>query len=286
MYTNITNLYFYDVNSASSNLIWTYLPYYSKYFYMSNSVFHNITSFNQGSLMNLGKMMLFSYSNITFSDISTTGSGALSPKILETGSLDVSAEGETSMKDITIINSAIDFASFGVFENEPVGTKNILFQNISFIDSVFPSGGNLISTRGMVSDKNINITYDQMTFRNITYSSSGKTFDFGHLIELPVTIQYSTFENLKSASLFVSVSADVNTKIFSKVNIRHSTFSNIENSINGFINAGKNAIVDIHNCTFTHMSTLGSGAVINGASASTITVDDSIFMNNTAAEAS
>ena len=34
------------------------------------------------------------------------------------------------------------------------------------------------------------------------------------------------------------------------------------------------------------MSTLGSGAVINGASASTITVDDSVFRNNTASEAS
>ena len=124
--------------------------------------------------------------------------------------------------------------------------------------------------------------FNNLRFENIEFTSKGYLFEFSHQFPTNVTINSSTFTNIKSGSILVTSSNLKNTAMTTNVLIQNSIIDHIGQDSTSFINVNEGGRLFISSCSFTNMYTFQDGAVISAGFQKTMTVIyDSVFQNNT-----
>ena len=101
-----------------------------------------------------------------------------------------------------------------------------------------------------------------------------------------VVIQDSQFINLVSAGIVVASSKIQNKELKTNVQMIRSTFDNSSFETQSLLTLSEGAYLQIHNCTFTQISTLRDGAILKAGYQKTQTnITDTVFQKNTAINA-
>jgi hypothetical protein len=184
-----------------------------------------------------------------------------------------------------VSDSSIAFIRIGALVNTPPTSKIISFSNMRFTDMQIDTNLNLIDTEGLSYDSNVALVFSNLTFNNVSYSSSGSLLNLGHQLSHPLTIRDSSFSNLNNANVAIGTTSSVNEAQTTRVTFSNSVFDSSFSESSSLISVYRGAIVEFENCTFSNLHTLSSGAAITaGASKASVVVRDSSFFNNSAVE--
>ena len=141
----------------------------------------------------------------------------------------------------------------------------------------------MLSTDGLVYDTDFIFSFNNLTFENIEFTTSGKILDFGHQLPKNLTISNSKFSNLKYGRITVQSSNLQSSDLKTYVDISNTVFDDIQQSSFSFINVLEGSVLHISNCSFTNMFSYSKGSVLTGGYRDSLTIiSDSRFQNNTA----
>ena len=144
----------------------------------------------------------------------------------------------------------------------------------------------LITTEGLVFNLDVSFLFDNVTFDNINFVTKGYLMRLSHQILGNLVIKDSQFIALKSAGIIIVSSNLQNDAIKTQVQIIDSTFTNASFETESLLTLSEGTHLQIHNCTFSHISTLRDGAILTAGYQKTQTnITDTVFQNNTAINA-
>ena len=178
--------------------------------------------------------------------------------------------------------SLIRMTNLGFIVNS---TISIFILNASYINSYNQFYDSIILLEEIGSESSVNITFDNIMFDNITFDFGGDLISFRQQCHESVRLSNIVVSNINYAGITISPIDTLNNSVMPHVIIHNIYVSYTDGMFKSFIKAENGAILNVRNSRFTHVSNIERGAVMHATGKDTlITVDKSMFMNNTSVE--
>ena len=236
--------------------------------------------------MSVSSVQELVFSNHTLSKIQALDPVDETSNLLNINTFDLSGEASIELNDISMTDSSISFFKIGSMINTPPAAKIITVRNFAYTNSEIMSQRSLITTEGLVFNVDVSFLFDNVTFDNISFVTKGYLMRLSHQLLGNLVIKESQFITLKSAGILIVSSNLQNDVLKTQVQIIDSTFTNASFDTESLLTLNEGAYLQIHNCTFTHISTLRDGAILTAGYQKTQTnITDTVFQNNTAINA-
>ena len=236
--------------------------------------------------MSVSSVQELVFSNHTLSKIQALDPVDETSNLLNINTFDLSGEASIELNDISMTDSSISFFKIGSMINTPPAAKIITVRNLAYTNSEIMSQRSLITTEGLVFNVDVSFLFDNVTFDNISFVTKGYLMRLSHQLLGNLVVKDSQFITLKSAGIIIVSSNLQNDDMKTQVQIIDSTFTNASFDTGSLLTLSEGAYLQIHNCTFTHISTLRDGAILTAGYQKTQTnITDTVFQNNTAINA-
>ena len=246
-------------------------------------VFENIHTDSSNYLVRTGNIKSLQFINNTISGMRLTDSTNTDGAFLTISTLDLDSVLDTVIQDISVHDSELSLIVFGTLINTPVSDKLISFTNINFTDSYFDSNRALFSTDGIQLDSNVQFSFSNLLFSNISFSTVGTLIECKQQLPTYLTITDSHFVDLTAALILIESSNTQDSNLETLVQINDTVFDNINDKFNSFISINQGSQLEINNCSFTNIVSYRDGAVIKAGARQTVTlISDTSFVNNSA----
>ncbi|CAI2369157.1 unnamed protein product [Moneuplotes crassus] len=249
---------------------------------IENFMFKDCKISEAQSLLDFFYISSISVSNLTVENVSPMSSVGTTEKIIRIGSLNYEELHTAEFSDITIMNSSISLFGIGAISSISNSDRNISFNNIKYSECTFPSPRALVSTDRFIGDLNLYIQFNQLTFENVKFETSGVLIELKH--QLPTVVHFiDCFISGASSGSIEAEGKKISNYLDTKFRFMNSTFSNVTLNNTPFISTSQNLVYEIQNSSFTKFTSMGLIAGIFRASGrSVITIEDSVFHNNSA----
>ena len=253
---------------------------------LQNGVYSNVYVSPGASLMSVSSVQELVFTNHTGNKIQALDPVDETSNLLNINTFDLSGEASIELNDISMADSSISFFKIGSMINTPPAAKIITVRNFAYTNSEIMSQRSLITTEGLVFNLDVSFLFDNVTFDNINFVTKGYLMRLSHQILGNLVIKDSQFIALKSAGIIIVSSNLQNDAIKTQVQIIDSTFTNASFETESLLTLSEGTHLQIHNCTFSHISTLRDGAILTAGYQKTQTnITDTVFQNNTAINA-
>ena len=147
----------------------------------------------------------------------------------------------------------------------------------------YPYNIALFSTDGIQLDTNIQFSFSNMLFSNISFSTVGTLIECKQQLPTYLTITDSNFVDLSAVLILIESSNTQDSSLATLVQINNTVFNNINEKFNSFININQGGQLEINNCSFTNIVSYREGAVIKAGTRQTVTlISGTSFANNSA----
>jgi len=257
----IENFILENINMVNQNLIFGTTVY--RNFIMKNVLFRNITMNSGLTGVRIIGVLDFKLENATFDSISTVDPTDAKSTILRLNRIYLGSPLDINILDISYQNSNVSFIRFDTILFTTPVAKNIIFKNLEFKNLLISSPMSLLSTTGLEYDVGVVFSYNNLTFDSIEFTTKGYLMELSHQLPSNVTINSSTFTNIKSGSILIVSSNLQNTVLTTNVLINDSKIDNIGQESTSFIDVNEGGRLFISSCNFTNMYTLRDGSVIS-----------------------
>ena len=206
-----------------------------------------------------------------------------SSSLISISTIDLSTNEDSSVSDIVYTNSSITFLKIGQLVNTPPSSKTFSFNNLAFSSSTYTSEVSLLSLSGIKYDFDIQFTYQNLSFTDITFPIKGYLMQLNHQLPHNVTITDIEFSQIKNGIIWMSTPDSSDSTILTHVQVTNISVDSVEQESRSFFLIEEQAQLIISEGTFTNMFTYADGAVIKGsASRTSVIIEHSTFTNNTA----
>ena len=214
----------------------------------------------------------------------TTNDGAdIKSSLITISNIDVSSNTNYTVFDIIYNNSSMKFLDIGTLVNTPPSSKTFSFNNLAFSSSTYTSEVSLLSLNGIKYDFDIQFTYQNLSFTDITFPIKGYLMQLNHQLPHNVTITDIEFSQIKNGIIWMSTPDSSDSTILTHVQVTNISADSVEQESRSFFLLEEQAQLIISEGTFTNMFTYADGAVIKGsASRTSVIIEHSTFTNNTA----
>ena len=251
-----------------------------------NGVYTNLQMPADASLISLNTVQELIFMNHSVTNVKSMESSDESSNLLDINIFDLSGTESIEINEVSMRQSSISSFKIHTMINSPPSVKTIIVRDFAYTNSEFTSQRSLITTEGLVFSVNVSFIFQNITFENINFTSKGYLMRLSHQLQGSVVIQDSQFINLVSAGVVIVSSNLQNDVLITQVQIIDSTFTNASFDTESLLTLNEGAYLQIHNCTFSHISTLRDGAILTAGYQKTQTnITDTVFQNNTAINA-
>ena len=245
--------------------------------------FSSVTQGEGNSILNVGHIQTISFTNATFTNVTSFDEGDETSGILLISTLDLNSQFNIGINNIHISNSSTNFISYGSIVNTPPTIKHIEISNFTYTDSYIRTDRKLLSTDGIEVGQNLLLILRLITFNNISYYNTGSLISFGHQIFDHAQVTGLVCVKITSGKVYLKSTNQQNTDLLTRVHISNSIFDNVDNQYSSLIITEQGGRLNVTNSSFTNIYTFGEGAVVSaGATATEVNFHDVMFSNNSA----
>lgn len=222
-------------------------------------------------------------SDITFNNVSSSDPTDIESNAIVVTNVNTEFGQPLSITDISYQNSSISLVSFNSFINFAFAPKMIFLMNMNFQNSNLVGKASIISTQNMETTLSVIPIFSNLTFTDISFSSTGNLISLGHQLIHNLTISDSNFININQGGIKILSSNLENFSLTTNVKLENITTDNIQQNEASFINVQQGGRLEISDSKFTNNYAYQEGAVLSAGTSNTITeIHNSQFMNNSA----
>ena len=120
------------------------------------------------------------------------------------GQIDLATFRNSSIENIEILNSNIDFILFnsltGIIGNT-IGELSFTFKNVSYKDCSITDKRDLFKFSDMKTDQNFTISLEEILFSNISFATGGSLIMFSQQLSNGIVIRNSTFQDIVAGTI-------------------------------------------------------------------------------------
>ena len=120
------------------------------------------------------------------------------------GQIDLATFRNSSIENIEILNSNIDFILFnsltGIIGNT-IGELSFTFKNVSYKDCSITDKRDLFKFSDMKTDQNFTISLEEILFSNISFATGGNLIMFSQQLSNGIVIRNSTFQDIVAGTI-------------------------------------------------------------------------------------
>ena len=120
------------------------------------------------------------------------------------GQIDLATFRNSSIENIEILNSNIDFILFnsltGIIGNT-IGELSFTFKNVSYKDCSITDKRDLFKFSEMKTDQNFTISLEEILFSNISFATGGNLIMFSQQLSNGIVIRNSTFQDIVAGTI-------------------------------------------------------------------------------------
>ena len=250
---------------------------------MKAFIFKNIQIGASSEIILISSTQHLKINNFTLNQVSSTDPFDIETVALKVTSVDMSSPENIEISNVDFTNSSITLVSFLSFVNSPPSLQSLTFTDMAFYDCLFSSQRSILKTDGIEHDLNIVISYNNVSFTNIFFATTGFLFELDHQLPTNLTISNSSFKNVKQGNIKITSSNLQNTALLTSVHMLNVTVDNVQQDSQSFINVEEGGRLFISGSQFSNMYIYSDGGVISGGPKGTIiTITNSLFQNNSA----
>ena len=155
------------------------------------------------------------------------------------------------------------------------------FTNATFRDWETAFKESLFTFSNIISQEELYITLDQLTFANMTFAQGGNCMSFGHQMITQILLNNVVFTGIDSGSIYLK-SYYQNVSFETKVLIVNGVFEKINSNAESVFILDEGANLEIRDTAFNQISCKEIGGIINAGYQNTRTnIYNSSFTNNT-----
>ena len=251
---------------------------------IANGSYEGLSLSDSSTLYSSGTVQSMVFTNHTFSTVSDDTYVSASV-ILKLDLIDLNSTQDSIISDVSITNSEVSIIKFGSTVNKPPASKNIIIQNINYLNSNIQASRSLIDTSNIKSNESVSFAFINIIFSNVSFVTIGNLFLLKHHIPVSISIINSSFTNLTSSVITVDSLGSENISLNTKISFDNWTFSNINTKFGSMINTENNAVVTIKNSKFTNIFTYEEAAILYaGFQKTSVSFTNCIFQNNSAVQ--
>jgi hypothetical protein len=281
-YLNITNFNFISTDVGSMNAIYApSIPSFS----LSNSVFGSSMIDPENSLIELGALSEFKFSNVTMSKITSSEEGDSSNIILDVDSFSVQTGKSLAISGVTITESNVAFFALNRISNSGNMSSTFSISNFSYTNSSFSLSNNLLAFSRMELNTAFIIALSDIMFSDITFSIKGNLMSFSQQLSQDLTITNLQVINTKNARIHTEASNIQNKQLPVRVTITNLTTSNVDSGDHSLVDCHEGSITRITASTIENIYSTSVGSfLIAGYKAVQVFITNSSIQHNSASE--
>ena len=201
---------------------------------------------------------------MTFSNIKQVSAGDTSTVMIRLGTFNTDTTDNFVIYNVTAEQSTIPLFEMGSLQETSNSSRSFRMSSIKYVDSMFEFSQDLIVFGNVETDSDFEITIDDVTMYNLTFSRFGSLIKFRQQTIKPLKMSNCMFNNIYGSSINLESANIKNADIKTSVEITNMTVYEISGGTNSFIVNREGGDLTVTDSTFTHIDNIENGAVING----------------------
>ena len=234
--------------------------------------FTNVVLEEDGTIISFNNIKTIQASGIYLNNLRANDLNDKETTLIKINTLDLNSTFDSSYSGIVYDNSSIYVFQFGSFINSPPSTKTIKLENSIFRNSQDLPEKALVTTNQISTNYDVEGHISNITFTNISFTSSGYLILFNQQLTTNMTLTNSVFENIENGYILITTPSTGDTTKFTRVNIDNITVDSVKETTHAFISLTEQGKTTVTNSNFTNVYSFFDGSVLSGGSSLTETV--------------
>ena len=118
-------------------------------------------------------------------------------------------------------NSTVTLFKIDSVLNSAGSPREFNMENISISDASFEGSRSIITTRGIQTSEDFTVSISQLNINGISFPYNGHILEFDHLLQYPIVISDSNFNNLNHTNIVFNSVSSSNSEIKNSVEFRN-----------------------------------------------------------------
>jgi hypothetical protein len=224
---------------------------------------------------------------ITFTTIAPADPSDTSNFLINLSSISPEVDSIISISDITADYWSISMITVSSAQQTNLVDQIMTLTNITYKNAYLYYSDDLIEFELIIPINTYQITINELTMQNITFERGGNLMYIQHQTNEQLILTNSVFQTITNAGILVDSFDQQQTDRPTKILMTNITVDDFDGQSSRFISANQGTILEVHDSTFTHITSLRSGAVLfAGKTQTTSELFNCTFINNTAVSGS
>ena len=188
---------------------------------MENLHFSNLTIDRESYLLEFLDLKVIEIKSAVLENVKVIDSQDDLSNILKIQTLNLNSDKDSFISGISIKNTTISLFKIDSVINSAGSPREFNIENISISDSNFEGSRSIITTKGIQTSDDFTMSISQLNINKISFPYNGHILEFDHLLQYPIVISDSNFNNLNHTNIVFNSVSSSNSEIKNSVEFRN-----------------------------------------------------------------